>query len=174
MTLQVALPVPKDMLSILSKDEAKQKEIEAKAAQTVIEEQRAHEARKLASPKVGTGAAAMSVKSPSSAKKPAMKIQEIPTFDALKKKKPPTLPVPETAGQNIALATSPSPSDASASTQTKLNPKATTFSFKPNPSAATFKPGQPSSSVTSPQPQATPTLPSAPAAAAGPSVRLRY
>lgn len=178
LTVQVALPVPKDMLSILSKDEAKQKEIEAKAAQTVLEGQRANEARKLASPKVGTSFAATPVKSPSSSKKLAMKIQEIPTFDALKKKKPPTLPVPETAGQNIALATSPSASEVSASAQPRLNPKATTFSFKPNPSAAAFKPGQPSSTVTSPNPQATATLAPAPApapvatSAAGPSVSL--
>lgn len=151
------------MLPILAKDEAKQKEIEARAAQTVLEEQRANEAKKLLSPKGQSGAQA---KSPLSAKKMAMKIQQIPSFDALKKKKPqpPSLAVPETAGQNITLATSPVKSDASATGQAppKLNPKATTFSFKPNPSAATFTPGAPTSSA------APPAAPAAPIAAAEP------
>lgn len=151
------------MLSILSKDEAKQKEIEARAAQTVLEGQRASEAKKLLSPKVPTGTP---VKSPSSAKKATMSIQQIPSFDALKKKKPPTLAVPPTAHQDIALSTSPPGSNASVTTQSqaqpKLNPKATTFSFKPNPAASAFKPGQPSA--------AAPQAPTSAAAAAGPIV----
>ena len=152
------------MLPILAKDEAKQKEIEARAAQTVLEEQRANEARKLMSPKGQSGA---QVKSPASAKKMAMKIQAIPSFDALKKKKPqpPTLEVPESASQDIALAKSPPASDAPATAgqaqaMPKLNPKATTFSFKPNPSAAAFTPGQASASAAPP---------AAPAAAAAPA-----
>lgn len=136
------------MLPILAKDEAKQKEIEARAAQTVLEEQRANEAKKLMSPK---GPSGQQAKSPMSAKKMAMKIQPIPSFDALKKKKPqpPTLAVPETAKQDIALGTSPPASDTSTAVQPapKLNPKATTFSFKPNPSATAFTPGGPSSAV---------------------------
>ncbi|WWC90851.1 uncharacterized protein L201_005788 [Kwoniella dendrophila CBS 6074] len=170
-SFKVPLPMPKDILPILAKDENKQKDIEAKAA-TQLE--KAKEDRK------SLAAAAVSSKSPikTSApmetakteqpkalppKKPFMKIPEIPPFNAAKRKSAipssssnaaaaitvaPNIPIAETAGQNIPVqATSPTPSMASltsAANQAKLNPKANTFVFKP--SAAVFKPGQPSAS----------------------------
>lgn len=129
--------MPKDILPILSKDEAKQKAMEAKAAETL---KAAENAKKVqASPKTPSKPAQSKASPP---KKVPMKVQEIPPFNALKRK-PPALPVPETASQNIPLATSPSPSDASNSTaaaKANLNPNASSFVFKPNPRAAAFKP----------------------------------
>jgi hypothetical protein len=71
-----------------------------------------------------------------------MSIPEIPPFNPAKRKPPPVV-VAETAGQSIPMATSPTPSqgtEASAGAAAKLNPKASTFVFKPNPTAAAFKP----------------------------------
>lgn len=117
-SFKVTHPLPKDILPILTKDEQKQKEIEAKAR---------------------------AVPSPQQPKKIPMKIQEIPAFGGPRKTsvpKPPSVPVEASASQNIPLqVTSPTPSNASTATATaaaKLNPKASTFVFKP--SAAAFTP----------------------------------
>ncbi|WVF72647.1 hypothetical protein IAT40_007465 [Kwoniella sp. CBS 6097] len=158
---KVPLPMPKDILPILSKDELKQKDIEAKAASALesAREAQAKKAEELRSPakvsapmesaktdvpKVSSGGGAAGAAG--APRKPFMKIPEIPPFNPTKRKSlAPTIPVPETASQNIPIiATSPTPSNnslASASQQAKLNPKANTFVFKPNPGAAVFKPG---------------------------------
>ncbi|WVR07382.1 hypothetical protein IAU60_004423 [Kwoniella sp. DSM 27419] len=156
---KVPLPMPKDILPILSKDETKQKDIEAKAADAL---ERALEAKKVqgaVSPVKPTAPVEpVKVEQPKTAlpKKPFMKIPEIPPFNPAKRKSAaqvaPVLHVPETASQNIPppLASSPTPSAAShasgSQSQAKLNPKASTFVFKPNPGAAVFKPGQSSGS----------------------------
>ncbi|BEI95540.1 hypothetical protein CcaverHIS631_0104890 [Cutaneotrichosporon cavernicola] len=166
---KVPLPMPKDILSILTKDEDKQKAIEAKVERERLEVHKKHEAAK--SP-LGSPSKAMSP-SPEAPraihaqpKKIAMKIPEIPPF---RRKVPPAVPVPETATQNITLVTSPTPSHSSiTSGGGKLNPKASTFVFKPNANAAVFKPagstgvGGDASAVTSPalQPAKLPVAPS--------------
>ncbi|WWC71727.1 uncharacterized protein I206_105685 [Kwoniella pini CBS 10737] len=167
---KVPLPMPKDILPILAKDESKQKDIEAKAANQL---EKAKEDRKTPAGSNST------VKSPikSSApmeqaktdqpaaknlppKKPFMKIPEIPPFNPANKRTSalPTstaaitagiekIAIAETANQNIPQqSNSPTPSMASlaSASQAKLNPKANTFVFKP--SAAVFKPGQSSAS----------------------------
>lgn len=152
---KVPLPVPKDILPILTKDEQKQKEIEEKAAKALkdAEENRKHAAAAAKSP-LSKPANLMSPnlnlpKPPvqTQPKKIVMKIPEIPPF---RKKVPPAVPVPETASQNIAV-TSPTPSNASVTSgHARLNPNASSFVFKPNPSAAAFKPGE----FTSPKPGA--------------------
>ncbi|KAK4687949.1 hypothetical protein P7C73_g2160, partial [Tremellales sp. Uapishka_1] len=145
-SFKVPVPMPKDILPILSKDSEKQKVIEAKAL----------ESSKLAkSPIPATPRAAQPIPSSSDAvktnaapfpKKIPMKIQEIPAFGTSKKpsEAPPSIPVPETASQNIPLgATSPTPSISSVtSTAAKLNlnPKASAFVFKPT--ATAFKPAE--------------------------------
>nr|XP_018261305.1 uncharacterized protein I303_05742 [Kwoniella dejecticola CBS 10117]OBR83463.1 hypothetical protein I303_05742 [Kwoniella dejecticola CBS 10117] len=178
-SFKVPLPMPKDILPILAKDENKQKDIEAKAA-TQLE--KAKEDRK------SPGGLNAAVKSPvkSSApmeqaktdqpavknlppKKPFMKIPEIPPFNPANKRKS-ALPassaaavatltagtekvaIADTAKENIPQqSNSPTPSMASlASASQKLNPKANTFVFKP--SAAVFKPGQSSSPAAAPRP----------------------
>jgi len=125
--------MPKDILPLLSKDEEKQKAIEAKAAVA------AEDAKRRASE--------AAVKSPTpNAKKIAMKIPEIPPWKP--KATPPTpqapsIVVPESATRDIPQAVSPTPSGTSQASQSlaaKLNPKASSFVFKPNPSAAAFKP----------------------------------
>jgi hypothetical protein len=139
------------MLPILSKDEQKQKEIEARAAQAVL----ASSKNKAAQPKSVTPA--------QTPKKPVMKIQAIPPF-GVKVAKPEPVKVPETAKKDIDLR-KPSPDPAKPATDAKspvgapkkLNPAASSFSFKP--SAPEFKPGQSS----------TATATGTPAAAAGPS-----
>ncbi|ORX38645.1 hypothetical protein BD324DRAFT_373826 [Kockovaella imperatae] len=141
---KVPLPMPKDILPLLSKDEEKQKTIEANAASN-LESVKAR--------KTSTDATA-SIKSPpsgSGSRKISIQIAEIPPF---KPKQPPPPPpqvtLPESARNDIPQSTSPTPSatsHASNTIQPKLNPKASAFVFKPNPSAAAFKPGQPSSSL---------------------------
>ncbi|OCF38691.1 hypothetical protein I317_07518 [Kwoniella heveanensis CBS 569] len=180
---KVPLPMPKDILPILSKDELKQKDIEAKAA-SALESAREAQARKaegVRSPAKASApmeAAKTDVPKVSAApKKPFMKIPEIPPFNPSKRKSlAPSIPVPETAPQNIpVIAASPTPSNnslASASQQAKLNPKANTFVFKPNPGAAVFKPGGAGQSSASPAqssrplPAQTPSVVASPAPAA--------
>ena len=129
----------------MSKDEQKQKAIEAKAAE---------DAKRKPEPTV--------VKSPpGQSRKISMKISEIPPFKpkAVSPAQPaaapapapaPAFAIPESAKKDIPLATSPTPSMMSqGSQQAKLNPNASSFVFKPNPAAAAFKPGQPST-VSSP------------------------
>jgi len=120
------------MLPILSNNPDKQKEIQAKAAQSVIESK----ANALKSPKPPISSAA---KPPAAKRLPHMTIQAIPPFGG--KPKPAAIPIPSTAGQNIALAPGQT-GDATAPAK-KLNPTASTFTFKPNPTASAFTPGQP-------------------------------
>ena len=125
--------MPKDILPLLSKDEEKQKAIEAKAA-AAIEDAK----RKAAEPSVKS--------SPPGPKKIPMKIPEIPPWKpkaAGTTPQPPTIAVPESARHDIPQAASPTPSGTSQASQNlaaKLNPKASSFVFKPNPTAAAFKP----------------------------------
>lgn len=137
---KVPLPMPKDILPILAKDEAKQKEIEAKAqdlAKVAVEAKKAPEGTK--PPSSSKYAPEQAAKSrPPASKKIAMSIREIPPFNPAAQK-PSALPIPETAGQNIPQATSPTPSNTS-QIDAKLNPNANSFVFKPNPSAVAFKP----------------------------------
>jgi hypothetical protein len=166
---KVPLPIPKDILPILSKDEQKQKEIEARAEKSLHEAQdRKKVTVVLKSPAVSPSSATVLSPEPGKSTGPKripMKIPEIPPF---RKKVPPSVPVPESAAQHITLITSPTPSNASvhsgaaAAHAAKLNPNASAFVFKPNPSAAAF---QPASSVNSPAS----TSAKLPAAPAGPS-----
>jgi len=71
-------------------------------------------------------------------KVPMMKIQAIPPWSG-SKPKPPAVPIPATAKQDITLATSPTP--APSTDLKKLNPASKPFEFKPN--AKQFQPGQP-------------------------------
>ncbi|WWC93688.1 hypothetical protein V866_000524 [Kwoniella sp. B9012] len=184
-SFKVPLPMPKDILPILAKDETKQKDIEAKAAtqlEKAREDRKSQAGANVKSP-VKTSAPMEVAKTDQPKtlppKKPFMKIPEIPPFNPAKRKSivpsanansspaaAPTVPIAETAGQNIPVqATSPTPSMASlaSGSQAKLNPKANTFVFKP--SAAVFKPGQPSGS-----PAAAPRqLPAATSSAASPA-----
>ncbi|CAK9779597.1 hypothetical protein CC85DRAFT_305458 [Cutaneotrichosporon oleaginosum] len=156
---KVPLPIPKDILPILTKDEQKQKAIEEKAERERLESKKLEAAKSpLSSP---SKALSPTPEAPRAAaaqpKKIAMKIPEIPPF---RPKVPPAVPVPETATQNIALVTSPTPSHSSiASGAGKLNPNASAFVFKPNANAAVFKPagstgvGGDASAVTSPASQ---------------------
>lgn len=154
---KVPLPMPKDILPILSKDGDKQKAIEAKVEREQLEVHKKQEGAKspLGSPPKGLSPAPEASRTiGAQPKKIAMKIPEIPPF---RPKVPPAVPVPETATQNIALVTSPTPSHSSiTSGGGKLNPKASTFVFKPNANAAVFKPsgstgvGGDASAVTSP------------------------
>lgn len=163
---KVPLPLPKDILPILSKDEAKQKDIEAKATNAL----QAAKERKLSIAKDSPAKSPVilnSVKSdapkPAPPKKIVMKIPEIPPFNPAKRKAP-AVPVPESATQDIKLITSPAPSNGSLASQaTKLNPTASTFVFKPRADAAPFKPGQPSvsPSIAPHQPSAGPSNTSA-------------
>ncbi|WRT68242.1 uncharacterized protein IL334_005218 [Kwoniella shivajii] len=159
---KVPLPMPKDILPILAKDENKQKDIEAKAANQLEKAREDRKAQvtnnksptKASAPMESAGSNEQS--KPLPPKKPFMRISEIPPFNPAKKKpvtqaqaqvQAPVITIPETANQNIPQqATSPTPSMASlaSGSQAKLNPKANTFVFKP--SAAVFKPGQPSGS----------------------------
>nr|XP_019044509.1 hypothetical protein I302_06421 [Kwoniella bestiolae CBS 10118]OCF23439.1 hypothetical protein I302_06421 [Kwoniella bestiolae CBS 10118] len=165
-SFKVPLPMPKDILPILAKDESKQKDIEAKAAtqlEKAREDRKTQAATDAKSPvKTSAPMAIAKTEQPKALppKKPFMKIPEIPPFNPTKRKSivptsnanangspAPAVPIAETAGQNIPVqATSPTPSMASlaSGSQAKLNPKANTFVFKP--SAAVFKPGQPSGS----------------------------
>ncbi|EKD02971.1 mRNA polyadenylation-related protein [Trichosporon asahii var. asahii CBS 8904] len=166
---KVPLPIPKDILPILTKDEQKQKEIEEQAAKALkdAEENKKHAAATAKSPLAKPNPLSPNLNLPKppvqaqqQPKKIVMKIPEIPPF---RKKVPPAVPVPETASQNIAV-TSPTPSNASVTSgHAKLNPNASSFVFKPNPSAAAFKPGD----VTSPK--AAPTKLSGPPSVGGPS-----
>jgi hypothetical protein len=145
----VALPVPKDILPILSKDAEKQKEIEARAAQQVLESK----AKAAMSPKVNKTAAKPPV---TPGKVPMMKLQAIPPWTGgAKAPKPPAVPIPSTAKQDIKLATSPTPAPApapahadsaataAATALKKLNPASKPFEFKPSAKAAAFQPGKP-------------------------------
>ena len=123
------------MLPILSKDAEKQKEIEARAAQQVLESK----AKAAMSPKANKTPA----KAPATpGKVPMMKIQAIPPWSGAKPK-PPAVPIPETAKQDIALATSPTPSTDATK---KLNPASKPFEFKSAVKAAPFQPGKPAAS----------------------------
>lgn len=162
-SFKVPLPMPKDMLPILAKDEEKQKAIEQKAA-NALESTKIHKIE--LSELSPTDNPKIEVPKPVAPKKMFMKILEIPPFNPTKRQ-PDALPVPATASQNIPLAISPTPSAAShgsgSQVTPKLNPNASTFVFKPNPAAAAFKPSTSSSP---------PTVPSQihSSAAAGPSV----
>jgi hypothetical protein len=128
------------MLPILSKDAEKQKEIEARAAQQVLESK----AKAAMSPKANKTPA----KAPATpGKVPMMKIQAIPPWSGAKPK-PPAVPIPETAKQDIPLATSPTPSTDAASLK-KLNPASKPFEFKSAVKAAPFQPGKPVASPAS-------------------------
>lgn len=122
--------MPKDILPILTKDEQKQKDIEAKAKEASLAKP---------APSNAPSTTASAAASPQQPKKIAMKIQEIPAFGGAKKApKPPVIPVEGSATQNIPQpVTSPTPSAASIAAA-KLNPKASSFVFKP--SAASFTP----------------------------------
>ncbi|WVN90147.1 uncharacterized protein L203_105383 [Cryptococcus depauperatus CBS 7841] len=151
-SFKVPLPMPKDILPILAKDEQRQKDIEARAASAFerAKQDKEHKASLVKeSPTRSTAGLNSAV---SEAPKPAptkgkitMKIPEIPPFNP-NKRKPPHLPVAETAGHDIKLAsvTSPTPSNGSLAS-TKLNPNAGAFVFKPRPDAVPFKPSQTSS-----------------------------
>lgn len=180
---KVPLAMPKDILPILSKDEEKQKEIEARAEKERTEAgQRKPDVK--SPPLTTTPASGKAIPSPdptsnkmmqqqqqqhqqaSSLKKIPMKIPEIPPF----RRKAPTavpVPVPETAAQNITLITSPTPSNTSITSgnaAAKLNPKASAFVFKPT--AAAFQPGAgagASSPAAAPSPAAPPAATLAPA-----------
>lgn len=125
--------MPKDILPLLSKDEEKQRAIEAKAA-VALEDAK----RKPAEPAVKSP--------PPGPKKIAMKISEIPPWKpkaTTTTPQPPTIAVNESAMRDIPQAASPTPSGTSQASQSlaaKLNPNASSFVFKPNPSAAAFKP----------------------------------
>ncbi|AAW43699.1 hypothetical protein CNBE4880 [Cryptococcus deneoformans B-3501A] len=167
---KVPLPLPKDILPILSKDEAKQKDIEAKATSALQAAKERKSSIAKDSP-AKSPATLNSVKSdapkPAPPKKIVMKIPEIPPFNPAKRKAP-AVPVPESATQDIKLITSPAPSNGSLASQaTKLNPTASTFVFKPRADAAPFKPGQPSvsPSIAPNQPSAGPSNASASATA---------
>lgn len=121
------MPIPTDMLNLLSKDEEKQKAIAAKAAQAVEDAKRKPETVAKSAP-------------PAASRKISMKIPEIPPFKPKVTPPAPTIAVPESATKDIPLATSPTPSTTSIASAAKLNPKASTFVFKPNPTAAAFTP----------------------------------
>lgn len=142
--LQVPLPIPKDILPILSKDSEKQKAIEAKVADGVVaarqEAERKTALLKSPQPSAPSPSQSTKVATPGSSKKIAMKLSEIPPFGG-PKPKPPVLPIAPTAAQNIVMSTSPTPSTTTqAANPPKLNPGASSFVFKPNPGAAVFKP----------------------------------
>ena len=103
--LQVPLPMPKDMLPILAKDEEKQKAIEQKAA-NALESTKIHKIE--LSELSPTDNPKIEVPKPVAPKKMFMKILEIPPFNPTKRQ-PDALPVPATASQNIPLAISPTP-----------------------------------------------------------------
>ena len=134
------MPMPKDILPILAKDEEKQKAIEQKAAD-------AHESTKTRKADDKNPSAIDAPKNDSAklvgGRKMFMKIPEIPPFNPTKRK-PEALPVPPSASQNIPLAASPTPSAASQASGSqaaaKLNPNANSFVFKPNPAAGAFNP----------------------------------
>lgn len=181
---KVPLPMPKDILPILSKDEDKQKAIEEQAAKSLATAKAAAGARRTSK---DSGSANKDVTpKPAPPKKIVMKIAEIPPFNPANRK-PAPLAVPPTAQKDVPLAASPSPSITSQTSQplgaAKLNVKAS--AFVPNPNATAFKPGQSSTSpqtkVLSPSPtiserplgaaQATPTPSAAPAAPKNPFFR---
>ena len=130
--VQVARPVPKDLLGILAKDENKQKEIEAKAQEAIV-------AAKSPAPP-NSSVATIQTPSPnkSTVKKIPMRIPEIPAFKGFKKTEP--LPISDSARKDIPITTvSPPPeSNAGDAEKKKLNPSASAFVFKPTASA--FKP----------------------------------
>ena len=133
--IQVPLPMPKDILPLLSKDEERQKSIEAKAASN-LESVKARKA---------SADASQGAKSPSGpgSRKISMHIPDIPPFKPKQALVPPKVSLPESAAKDIPQAVSPAPSgtsQASGTVQAKLNPNASAFVFKPNPSAAAFKP----------------------------------
>lgn len=150
--------MPKDILPILSKDEDKQKAIEAKAQSSLHSAKADAEAKKVAGGDTKPTAATTAAKSPEptsaatpkgASKKIVMNIPAIPPFNPTKRKPStsgtaPAIPITESAKQDIPVAASPAPSAAgSQNAETaKLNPKASAFVFKPT--AAAFKPGQPS------------------------------
>ena len=139
--------MPKDILPLLAKDEEKQKAIEAKAG-VALETAKTRKTDSPSSSKTAVSAVG--------GKKIPMKIPEIPPFKPkqdgaarpavvpdVPAPPPPTITVPESANNDIPLATSPTPSAASqTSTQlaAKLNPNANSFVFKPYQSAASLKP----------------------------------
>jgi len=134
------MPMPKDILPILSKDADKQKAIEESAAKALEVPKAGPRKSELPPALAKSPDPAQAAKLPSS-KKILMNIQQIPPFNPSKPKvAPPTLPIAETAKDNIALAPSPTPSHATeaSSSQAKLNPNANSFVFKP--SAPAFKP----------------------------------
>lgn len=165
---KVPLPIPKDILPILSKDEAKQKQIETKADKALLEIEEHKKLAKSPKPAAAVPSTPETPKqSPGGVKKIPMKIPEIPPF---RKRVPPAVPVPETAAQNISIMTSPTPSHSSITSggaAAKLNPNASAFVFKPNPSAAAFKPADAAAAVVSPASGAA-KLPAIPAHAAPP------
>lgn len=135
--------MPKDILPLLSKDEDKQKAIEAKAA---VNLEKAKAAKTQSPAALKSPPAAPASATPTS-KKIAMKIPEIPPFKPRQSlaahpvPPPPVITVPEGAERDIPMPTSPTPSagsHASANALAKLNPKASAFVFKPT--AAAFKP----------------------------------
>lgn len=142
---KVPLPLPKDILPILSKDEAKQKDIEAKATSALqAAKERKSSIAKDSPAKTPAILSSVKTDAPKAAppKKIVMKIPEIPPFNPAKRKAP-AVPVPVSATKDIKVITSPTPSNGSLASQaTKLNPTASTFVFKPRADAAPFKPGQ--------------------------------
>ncbi|ODO06600.1 hypothetical protein I350_03957 [Cryptococcus amylolentus CBS 6273] len=172
-SFKVPLPMPKDMLSILTKDEAKQKDIEAKAAAALDAAKKDRKTSLAAAPSPVSAAPPIHTNGktdaprPPGSKKINMKIPEIPPFNAAKRK-PPPVPVAESAQNDIKLLTSPTPSNVSLAS-TRLNPTASSFVFKPRADAQAFKPGQPSvagsPAVSAKQPTAGPSTASTPAPA---------
>ena len=135
--VQVPLPMPKDILPLLAKDEEKQRSIEALAASNL----ESVKARKVS---VDAQSGAKSPPPSSTSRKISMHVAEIPPFKARQPPAPPKVELPESANRDIPLAISPTPSANSHASGTnlaaKLNPNANAFVFKPNPSAVAFKP----------------------------------
>ncbi|WVQ82046.1 hypothetical protein IAT38_004174 [Cryptococcus sp. DSM 104549] len=189
---KVPLPMPKDILPILAKDESKQKEIDAKAAAAYKSAAAQKEAAKSQAALAGQSSAKPSPARPSapldSAKaeppKPQakkvinMKIPEIPPFKSKPKDtspaagavQPPSVPVPETASHNLhGLVGSPTPSQASLAQTAKLNPGASAFVFKPNPGATPFRPGGAAAASPAGTPRQAPAVAAAGSSTAGPA-----
>jgi hypothetical protein len=161
----VPLPIPKDILPILSKDEDKQKTIaknaeeSAKAAiqaklkspnpaqQKIADQNGADMARAVS---VATKPSGPVVATTAASKKINLgQISQIPAFNKLVPRKPSVtasagpIAITDSAKTDLPI-TSPALSAAAsqAAEQAKLNPKAASFVFKPT--AAAFTPGKPS------------------------------
>lgn len=113
----------------MSKDEEKQKAIEAHAAEDLATAKAAAEARRLSATKVAAQpvVAPKATPAPAPSKKIAMSIPEIPPFNPAKRK-PPTLNVPETANKDIPLAATGGEGEAASSTASAAQPAATAAS----------------------------------------------